>query len=274
MVHEPAVEQQRQFQSLFSTLKVFLSRETPREALTFTLRSLGAQVSWPDTVAVGATFPETDETITHQISDRAPSDKQYLSRFYVQPQWVFDCVNARKLLPVADYFQTATLPPHLSPFVEENELDYKPPETQRLLHEDSGIEQDEEEEEEGEEEEVDDDDDSADEDEEDDDDEEEEDEEEEAEEEPSAKRRKMAAASASVTAGSVEENNLEKKVKKQKDEERKLAEMMIPKKKQQLYKKIMHSRKRRANEARILTEKREELDKKKRKPAKAPKLAE
>ena len=49
-------------------------------------------------------------------------------RDYVQPQWVFDCVNGRRLLPVGDYAPGTTLPPHLSPFLEEKEGDYVPPE--------------------------------------------------------------------------------------------------------------------------------------------------
>ena len=40
----------------------------------------------------------------------------------------------------------------------------------------------------------------------------------------------------------------ERKLQQQEREERKLAEMMIPKKKKRLYNKIMHSRKRKANE--------------------------
>ena len=54
-------------------------------------------------------------------------------RYYVQPQWVFDCINAQKLLPPEDYFIGAVLPPHLSPFVEEEEGEYMPPEKQYLL---------------------------------------------------------------------------------------------------------------------------------------------
>lgn len=57
-------------------------------------------------------------------------------RYYVQPQWIADSINQRKLLPVEDYFIGAILPPHLSPFVEEVEGDYVPPERQAILDED------------------------------------------------------------------------------------------------------------------------------------------
>ena len=60
------------------------------------------------------------------------------SRYYVQPQWIFDCVNAQMLLPPEDYFIGAVLPPHLSPFVEEGEEDYVPPEKQVLLRRQTG----------------------------------------------------------------------------------------------------------------------------------------
>ena len=60
-------------------------------------------------------------------------------RYYVQPQWVFDSVNARTLLPVEDYFPGVVLPPHLSPFVEETEGDYVPPERQKMIDRERGV---------------------------------------------------------------------------------------------------------------------------------------
>ncbi|CAI6366412.1 unnamed protein product [Macrosiphum euphorbiae] len=127
-------EKVRKLKKLFEGLKVFLNREVPREPLVFALRCFGAQVSWDETTfPEGATFPETDETITHQIVDRPELEKQYISRYYIQPQWVFDCINARELFPVEKYFIGTPLPPHLSPFtVEYRTQRYVPPEEKAL----------------------------------------------------------------------------------------------------------------------------------------------
>jgi len=37
---------------------------------------------------------------------------------YIQPQWILDCINSAKLLPIADYEPGKKLPPHISPFYE------------------------------------------------------------------------------------------------------------------------------------------------------------
>ena len=64
-------------------------------------------------------------------------------RSYVQPQWVFDCVNLRRLLPVDDYSPGASLPPHLSPFIEEGSGDYVPPERAQALADEAQNEEEE-----------------------------------------------------------------------------------------------------------------------------------
>jgi hypothetical protein len=50
----------------------------------------------------------------------------------VQPQWIFDSVNARELLPVDKYFLGAVLPPHISPFIDKTREQYIPPEERAL----------------------------------------------------------------------------------------------------------------------------------------------
>ncbi|XP_042233628.1 pescadillo-like [Homarus americanus] len=125
-------QKKKKQQSLFKGLKFFLNRETNLESLTFVIRSCMGEVSWQSSTAEGSTFLETDEAITHQIVDRPMHQQNYLSRYYIQPQWVYDCVNARLLLPVQDYFPGVNLPAHLSPFEKENDL-YIPPEKKLLM---------------------------------------------------------------------------------------------------------------------------------------------
>lgn len=113
-------------QNLFKGQKFFLSRETPRYALEFMIRSCGGEVSWDASVGVNPPFPESDTSITYQITDRPTVRNRVLSRAYVQPQWVADCINARKIVKPSLYEPGAVLPPHLSPFVQVKEGDYVP----------------------------------------------------------------------------------------------------------------------------------------------------
>ena len=117
-------EKTEKLKSLFKGLRFFLNREVPRDVLVFIIRVFGGLVSWDVNVCIGATYREDDESITHQVVDRPSVGKQYLSRYYVQPQWLFDSVNARQLLPVSKYYMGVQLPPHLSPFSSDNDYRY------------------------------------------------------------------------------------------------------------------------------------------------------
>ncbi|XP_053509634.1 pescadillo [Ictalurus furcatus] len=254
-VREKAQHEEDKHKKLFEGLKFFLNREVPRESLAFVLRCFGAQVSWDKSLCIGSTYDITDETITHHVVDRPSLDKQHINRYYIQPQWVYDCVNAKMLLPVEDYFLGVTLPPHLSPFVEEKDGDYVPPERQKLLSLQRGekpvAEQDEEEEEEEEEEDE----------EEDDEEEEEEEEEEEAKlKDMEQKRTQGKALSVKVTPGKATTDNRQRLEEEEKAEEKRLAIMMMKKKDKYLYDKIMFGKKRKVREANKMAAKRKAFE--------------
>ncbi|KAK9522724.1 hypothetical protein VZT92_019170 [Zoarces viviparus] len=254
---EKEQKQQEAQKKLFEGIKLFLNREVPRESLAFLIRCFGGEVSWDKSVCIGSTFKVTDETITHQIVDRPNIDKQYINRYYIQPQWVYDCVNAKLLLPVEDYFLGVTLPPHLSPFVEEKDGDYVPPEKLKIMALQRGEKPAIEEEEEEEEEEDDDD-------EEEEEEEENEDDDEEVEEKNLKKMEEQRSQGKSlpvkVTAGKVKVDNPARLEQEKKAEEKRLAIMMMKKKEKYLYDKIMFGKKRKIREANKLTAKRKAHD--------------
>ncbi|XP_058800305.1 pescadillo homolog [Phymastichus coffea] len=127
-------EKIKKLKTLFKGLKFYINREVPRESLVFVIRCFGGEVSWDKLLFVGSTFDVNDETITHHIVDRSSMDNQYLSRYYIQPQWIFDCINARELLPVEKYLMGCKLPPHLSPFSDpRRNQEYIPPEERALM---------------------------------------------------------------------------------------------------------------------------------------------
>nr|XP_022917666.1 pescadillo homolog [Onthophagus taurus] len=245
-------EQIKNLKTLLKGLKFFLNREVPREPLVFIIRCLGGEVSWDKKSFVGSTFQENDETITHQIVDRPSMEKQYISRYYIQPQWVFDCVNTRTLLPVNKYFMGEVLPPHLSPFVDKDrDQSYVPPEEQALydgnLLEDMKKQESEDEKDlsDNEEEKMDDDDDengdeASDKDGGD----------EEIDEEKNVKTQKL-----SVKPGEVSKEHPGEK-KRQERQEYKLREKMVKKKHKNLYKSMMKARQDRGKEAWLLKKKR------------------
>ncbi|MBN3291382.1 PESC protein, partial [Polypterus senegalus] len=230
---------------LFEGLKFFLNREVPRESLAFVIRCFGGLVSWDRSLCIGATYEVTDETITHQIVDRPSVDKQYLNRYYIQPQWIYDSVNARLRLPVEDYFLGVTLPPHLSPFVEEKEGDYIPPEKLKIMALQRGEKpvelnkDDNDDESSSEEEAIDTGGDEA---------------QEENLRQPVHKKVNVKKLPVKVTAGKIRVQKVN--VNQEKAEEKRLAIMMMKKREKYLYDKIMFGKKRKVREVNKLAAKR------------------
>ncbi|CAG8418349.1 unnamed protein product [Penicillium salamii] len=131
--------------ALFAPFVFYISREAPKGPLEFILRSFGCKrVGWASVLGGGAfTHDETDPRITHQIVDRPQLPQESLpaipdadsqvkpgsripGRTYIQPQWVWDCINDGKLLRADLYAPGATLPPHLSPWVKASRGAYDP----------------------------------------------------------------------------------------------------------------------------------------------------
>ncbi|KAF8422487.1 ribosome biogenesis protein Pescadillo [Tirmania nivea] len=119
---------------IFSNCTFFLSREAPRPPLEFLLRSFGCRrIGWDIVLGDGFfTDNEKDPNITHQVVDRPPQQGpggevevvrggRVPGRIYVQPQYVWDCVNSGKLLRPDGYGPGEVLPPHLSPWVKRGE---------------------------------------------------------------------------------------------------------------------------------------------------------
>ena len=115
---------------LFKGLKIFIAREVSMKLFEFVARAFGAQVGW---AGEGSPFDESDEGITHQVVDRDFQKRRILSREYVQPQWLADCANSGLLLPIAPYMPGNAPPPHLSPFVNDEEEGYVPDQRKFIL---------------------------------------------------------------------------------------------------------------------------------------------
>lgn len=68
-----------------------------------------------------SSFNIDDPRITHYVVDRPLeliSESMKPNKEYIQPQWIVDCLNNRKLLPVSEYGPGKQLPAHLSPYYE------------------------------------------------------------------------------------------------------------------------------------------------------------
>lgn len=135
--------------NLFAPFTFYISRESPRHPIEFLLRSFGCRrIGWDEFLGQGAfTHDESDPRITHEVVDRPPLPEAMIAqgendeansagrvrpgmripgRTYIQPQWVWDCINEGRLLRPDIYAPGATLPPHLSPWIKATKGQYDP----------------------------------------------------------------------------------------------------------------------------------------------------
>lgn len=137
-----------QVSELFSKFVFYIGREVPVDVLEFVILSAGGKVISEASLDELSNSKDIDLShVTHQIVDRPKILKKVQGRTYLQPQWVFDCVNKSTLLNVSDYAPGENLPPHLSPWGDAGTYDPEAP-----IEE--GEEDDEEEDEEAGEEEI------------------------------------------------------------------------------------------------------------------------
>ena len=109
-------EEDKKLKNLFKNYIFFIGREIQKEIFEMIILSCGGLYG-DDTE--NSSFNENDERITHYIIDRPIENIIFKeNKEYIQPQWIFDCVNNIKILPVSNYAPGKKLPFHLSPFYE------------------------------------------------------------------------------------------------------------------------------------------------------------
>ena len=275
---------------MFSPFTFYLSRETPREPIEFLLRSCGCKrIGWDLVLGEGSfTDNELDPSITHQIVDRPPivglppvvaggdvaprAGGRVAGRTYVQPQYVWDCVNAGRLIAPAEYAPGSLLPPHLSPWVKVSAGGYDPTQpipngqAEEEEEEESDIESDngmaEAADEEDEDEEMADEIDESEE-------EAESDDEEEVARKEHQKELEAEAAGIKLPSGETKKNKKKSKAQREEEEQKEMQKIMMTKKKRKLYEKMIYGNEKKQAEADNLRDKRRKLEKSKKKAASA-----
>eukprot|EP00796_Vickermania_ingenoplastis_P009111 gene9111-6402_t len=99
----------RKIRKVFEGLSFYISREVPFKHAALVINCCGGRVA----------TEYVPSNITHVVVDRPSLPPGWVREEhieYVQPQYLFDCLNARLLLPVAGYRMGEELPPHVSPF--------------------------------------------------------------------------------------------------------------------------------------------------------------
>lgn len=119
--------------TLFSNFTFFVGREVSMDILELCILSAGGKVVSEILLdEMQLHLPEEYNkldlsSITHQIVDRPKILTKVGGRTYIQPQWIFDCINKSEMLPVGRYAPGETLPPHLSPWGDRGKYNTEAP---------------------------------------------------------------------------------------------------------------------------------------------------
>ncbi|KAK1938604.1 pescadillo N-terminus family protein [Babesia divergens] len=108
-------------QGIFCGMRFCLSPEVPLVPTSLVILSSGGTLS---------DLPNA----THVIVDRDVKEMDP-KKDYIQPQYVFDCLNCGILLPVQQYAPGVKLPHHLSPFVDDLAVPDRQVELDKLIQE-------------------------------------------------------------------------------------------------------------------------------------------
>ena len=113
-------EENLKIKNLFKNYVFFIGREIQcKEIFQMIIQSCGGIFCDESEYSC---YNSENEHITHFITDRPENVIDIKkNKEYVQPQWIFDSLNNRKLMPTSDYFPGKKLPPHFSPFYEVDE---------------------------------------------------------------------------------------------------------------------------------------------------------
>lgn len=116
-VLEQPTEYNSPVSTLFSKFVFYVGREVPIDIVEFLILSCGGTVISEAGLDQLEKKNEIDlSKVTHQLVDRPVLKNKVPGRTYVQPQWIFDCINRSDLLPANQYLPGESLPPHLSPW--------------------------------------------------------------------------------------------------------------------------------------------------------------
>ncbi|KJP85445.1 hypothetical protein AK88_04918 [Plasmodium fragile] len=115
-------EENDTLKELFKNQIYYIHTDMPLDILSLIILSCGGSIGWNSPYSP---YQLGDNNITHEIlepyGEGKQMEQQKFDRMYVQPQYIFDCLNRKKILPCSDYSVDVTnLPVHLSPFIEDD----------------------------------------------------------------------------------------------------------------------------------------------------------